>query len=372
LIQSNSVSGIAFASGGGIANNGYLNVTNSSIDGNEATVSGGLDNGLVAIAELDHVNITNNSASLNTQGAPYGAGGGVSNSKTAEMTLHDARINDNRATSGSGGGIVNEGTLRLDRTLIDSNESGYWGGGILNDGSVNATAMSVSHNDAFEGGGIFNYVDGTVILEASTIDDNRAQSILYGGGGIRNLGSMRLANVTIVSNMADGRGGGISNGNASTVNPAATLVNVTLDGNQASQGGGIDNGGAGNAITLINTIVANSPTGNNCAGQLTSKGHNLDSGHSCGLGQSGDITDSTPHLYPLEDNGGFTQTERLGAGFEVVVSSSGPFSLPILGFGVFLSAAVDAGDSGICPPTDQRGVNRPVGSGCDIGAYEFP
>ena len=60
------------------------------------------------------------------------------------------------------------------------------------------------------------------------------------------------------------------------------------------------------------------------------------------------ITDD-PFLGPLADNGGFTQTHALGAG----------------------SSAIDAGDPSFCPATDQRGVVRPIGSGCDIGAYEY-
>ena len=34
------------------------------------------------------------------------------------------------------------------------------------------------------------------------------------------------------------------------------------------------------------------------------------------------------------------------------------------------SPAADAGDPAACPPEDHRGVERPQGAGCDIGAYE--
>jgi hypothetical protein len=34
------------------------------------------------------------------------------------------------------------------------------------------------------------------------------------------------------------------------------------------------------------------------------------------------------------------------------------------------SPAIDAGAADVCPGTDQRGVTRPQGAGCDIGAYE--
>jgi len=55
-----------------------------------------------------------------------------------------------------------------------------------------------------------------------------------------------------------------------------------------------------------------------------------------------------PLLGPLADNGGPQQTMALGAG----------------------SPAINAGNSTACPATDQRGIGRPQGSGCDIGAYE--
>ena len=35
------------------------------------------------------------------------------------------------------------------------------------------------------------------------------------------------------------------------------------------------------------------------------------------------------------------------------------------------SSAIDTGNDGICPTTDQRGMSRPQGPHCDIGAYEY-
>ena len=37
---------------------------------------------------------------------------------------------------------------------------------------------------------------------------------------------------------------------------------------------------------------------------------------------------------------------------------------------LFGSAAIDAGDNAVCPATDQRGVTRPQGGQCDVGAFE--
>jgi hypothetical protein len=97
-------------------------------------------------------------------------------------------------------------------------------------------------------------------------------------------------------------------------------------------------------------LVRNAP--DNCAvprGALASFGHNLETGSSCNLAASGDLSLVTkPGLGKLADNGGDTQTEALLSG----------------------SPAVDAGGMA-CPATDQRGVARPQGAACDIGSFEL-
>jgi hypothetical protein len=72
--------------------------------------------------------------------------------------------------------------------------------------------------------------------------------------------------------------------------------------------------------------------------------------NACGLtnGVNGNIIGQDPNLGPLANNGGFTQTHALLAG----------------------SPAIDTGTNTGCPATDQRGVTRPQGAACDVGAYE--
>jgi len=57
---------------------------------------------------------------------------------------------------------------------------------------------------------------------------------------------------------------------------------------------------------------------------------------------------NNPFLISLANNGGFTETVALGEN----------------------SSAIDAGNNATCASTDQRGVTRPQGGHCDIGAYE--
>ena len=86
---------------------------------------------------------------------------------------------------------------------------------------------------------------------------------------------------------------------------------------------------------MENTIVAvNGPA--DCAGAVTSVGHNLDSDGSCLLVASGDLSGVDPLLSALTDNGGPTQTHAL-----------------LLG-----SPAVDAADSATASPADQRALPR--------------
>jgi hypothetical protein len=77
--------------------------------------------------------------------------------------------------------------------------------------------------------------------------------------------------------------------------------------------------------------------------------YDIDSGGSCGFGTADhSLSDTNPLLEELADNGGPTETMALQPG----------------------SPAIDAADSSACPATDQRGVSRPQGAGCDIGAVE--
>jgi hypothetical protein len=99
------------------------------------------------------------------------------------------------------------------------------------------------------------------------------------------------------------------------------------------------------ATTLQNTIVAAS-TGGNCSGPISDGGHNLSFGDSSCPGINLD-----PKLGTLGNHGGPTQTISLLPG------SAAINQVPASGTG--------------CPPIDQRGVQRPQGPKCDIGAYEF-
>src|SRR6202041_673962 len=175
-------------------------------------------------------------------------------------------------------------------------------------------------------------------------------------GGILNDGTLTLSSSTLSGNSGFVAGGIFNDG-------TLTVSSSTLSGNSAGYGGGIFNvGGDGVALTLKSTLLAGQLSGRNCylnGDNETSDGYNLSDDGSCSfLTQIGDQNNvNTAGLGPgLGSNGAQTETIAL------LSSSSAVNAIP-------LSACTDA--FGNLVTTDQRGIKRPQGSGCDIGAYEL-
>ncbi len=238
------------------------------------------------------------------------------------LTMQDGHVPD--PTAPFGAGIRNFGTLTLTNTVVTANSTSGEGGGIHNDeGVLRIIGSTISRNFAGNGGGIMN-IDGAVSITNSTVSGN------FGGlgGGIQNAGSMTIINSTIAGNSV---------------------------GSQGGQGSGIANTGL--RTTLINTIVANDPAGGNCFQPITTDGgFNIEDGTTCGFTAATSHSNTNPGLDPagLLSNGGPTPTIALLPGSPAVDS------IPpgVNGCGTTIT-------------TDQRGVARPFGPGCDIGAYEL-
>ncbi|HYT68979.1 MAG TPA: choice-of-anchor Q domain-containing protein, partial [Vicinamibacterales bacterium] len=149
----------------------------------------------------------------------------------------------------------------------------------------------------------------------------------FGGGGIYNvIGTVRIDNSTIAGNSSFPSGGSIT-----------SLYGPT---------------------TLSRTILAKGPTGPNCyytnilGGRIVSDGYNISDDASCSsvLTGPGDLNETSAGLSPsgLQNNGGATETIQL----------------------LSTSAVVDSVPLEACAVSDQRGVTRPQGAACDVGAYE--
>jgi CSLREA domain-containing protein len=217
------------------------------------------------------------------------------------------------------------------------------GAGILVQGTFTLEDSMIADNIAASGGGVFS-TGSTTIRRSLVVNNSSAPD--DGGGLFASDGTMLVENSTIANNSAAGIGGGLVT-TAGVGNPQVNINNVTFAGNGAASGGGIFfvNG----AMSLQNTIVANSTSGGNCSGsQPNSLGNNLSSDSSCNFIASGDLLNTDPLLGGLSNNGGPTRTMALLTG----------------------SPAIDAGNNATCIATDQRGVPRPQGAACDIGAYE--
>lgn len=261
----------------------------------------------------------------------------------------------------SGGGISNSGNLTLNASVVSGNTTTNftYGGGIYNAGFLTILNSTIKDNlGDYQGGGVYN--SGNLILTSSTVTNNSITYYSGEGGGIKNAGTLLLGNSTVSGNTAPGgRGGGISNDGTSTIN------NSTITGNQTTDGGGISNI-YGLDVTLRNSVLAGNTAinGPDCfdnsdfSGSIVSAGYNLigDTTLCSFTSSTGDLPGVDPLLGPLQNNGGPTFTHALLPG----------------------SPAIDAGNpSGCTDPNgnpltaDQRGVTRPQGARCDIGAFEF-
>lgn len=335
--------------GGGIYVLGRLTMSNSSIAHNQG---GGLDNegGLVTLNAVQAFDNQTQYAIINTlQGFLTFTDGAVSANSNGGVFNNGATATLTRITIEKnlvGGGVVNIGTSRSEITVISSqiiSNSSNSGAGLLNEG-IGAVATlftsRISGNQATgDGGGLFN--NSVMGINESTIDHNQARA----GAGIYHLGgNLSLVNVTVNQNSAQDNGGGLYNG------ASAVLNNVTLHENSAGgNGGNLFNDET--QLGISNSIVTNAQSGGNCSvsgGSITSNGHNLESANSCSFNKPGDIINSDPKLGSLQDNGGPTFTLALLTG----------------------SPAIDAGNGQSCAKNDQRGLTRPQGAGCDIGAFE--
>ncbi|MFL5817028.1 MAG: choice-of-anchor Q domain-containing protein [Conexibacter sp.] len=258
---------------------------------------------------------------------------GVFRTLGANVVLQDLTITGGR--SGGGSGVDSNFGLTLHRVAVVDNVSTSSSGGLS--------------------------VDGTqpLLIDHSLIARNHADN---GTGGGISVGSSSTANAivtsTIAANTSSSAAGGIY-----VLSTRLLLDGSTLAGNAAngvgSQGGNFRVASGG--ITLRNTVLATgvATSGANCylssGSTLTSLGHNAqdtdpapDSDCQNGLGDPTDRARLTLRLSPLQNNGGPTDT------FAPATAS------PL----------VDTGDTANCSATDQRGVPRPQGAGCDVGAVE--
>jgi len=332
--------------GGGIYNQGILTLSSVSVSQNQAQYLGG------AIYNQGTLFLSNATVNENTTG---GRGGGIFSS--GNLTLSNAVLNGNAANE-HGGGIYDSGNLTITSSTISGNKANGVGGGIYNERTLNVADSTINGNTARAGGGIYNYA-GTVVLTNSTVSGNSADN---SGGGIQNassfvvVGTLILINSTISGNTASSQGGGIYLDGQLTASFSTITGNSVTESN--GQGGGFYLQGS-KKVQLKGVILAlnTASQGPECYGALESKGYNLiKSNAECTFTRDRtDILNQDPLLGSLGDNGGFVQTHLPQAG-SPVLDKVPPTSCTDL--------------RGNPVSADARGVRRPQGSACDIGAVE--
>lgn len=359
------------ATGAGILATGEVTLENVTVTANHAGGSGvagfggGIEFGPGTYTLSDTV-VSENTAGGGAGGA--GFGGGIGYSPSAEkqsltLSLVRSRVLGNRAgvgDAGFGGGIEassgqNNGaiSISLSNSSLSGNvaggggpEGGFGGGLELSSGGKeNVLALTIDHSA----------VTGNTAGGGAAKASGLGGGISYSSGGAGVTQTLTLTNTTIANNTAGG-GGSEANGFGGGLEfsgGTGTLSHLTVAGNSAGGGGGtslgagLDLGPLGTG-GIDNSIVA-ANAGGNCSAAVVSRGHNLDDGTSCGFAGTGDKSGADAKLGPLGEHGGPTPTR-----------------MPLTG-----SPAIDAGDSATCPSTDQRGVARPQGGGCEIGAVEL-
>jgi len=285
-----------------------------------------------AQTQIDGCVITANSAGSSQYVAQ---GGGIDNAGSLVLTHSVVSDNTNEDATALGGGIHSYGPLTIRSSTISGNTSGGAGGGLYaeTDADVVITNSTFSGNHATAGGGIYT-TEATTTLINDTISGNSSN---YSGAGIYvGTGTVGLYSTTIAANLAnaDKNGGGGGAGIFNYALASVTLNNSILSGNSYLVDGS-------QFVVLAD-----------CSGTFASTGSNIVTHPTCTI--NGPHSSDVPKLGPLQYNGGATKTHALLAG----------------------SPALDAGgscvdDVGAPLGADQRGVPRPQGAACDIGAFEL-
>jgi hypothetical protein len=260
-------------------------------------------------------------------GRTVNPGGGIRNEGTLNLTRVEVSGNaTNLASIGdTGGGIYNTGTATIRNSTISSNSAKFLGGGVYNTvtGTLTIDLSTVSANTVAEldGGGLAN--QGNASVSNSTFSGNSANR---NGGGIANgnvnaapaTGTLSVINTTITGNTADadatvgGNAGGlhnaVNNGNAVTIKNSIVVGNNDLSSEVGTST--FPDLNAQNA----NTILGNST---NLIGSLAG----IQTGWTT-IGRGDDIVTTTISLGPLAANGGPTRTHLPLAGSEAIENAT--------------------------------------------------
>jgi CSLREA domain-containing protein len=318
----------AYNFGGGVQNSSTLTITNSIFSGNNATIFGG------AVYSGGTLNISDSTFSGN---GAANVGSAVYNYLGMTATITNSTFSGNTNTA-----VLNNGVMNINGSTFTSNSGSY--GAVRNDDSLTITSSTFSGNTGTNGAGV-NSSGAFLSITKSTFYNNSTNG--NGGGVLAHDISATISNTTFSNNSA-GFGGGVASQGI-----MVTIVNSTFTNNSAAtSGAGVYSDGT---VNLYNTLLANSVLGSDCfknSGSISGD-HNLI--ETDGAGSNACATTS-----PISSD------PKLGA------MTGSPAYFPLKPG----SPAIEGGNNTTCNAApvsglDQRGVVRPQGASCDIGAYEF-
>jgi fibronectin-binding autotransporter adhesin len=407
IVNSNVIRNDA-GNGGGIAfefNHSTLTIVNTTISTNTAAQSGG---GISALTPVLTITLINSTMISNTAG---NEGGGIylEDNERGRLLISNSTVSRNHSGDEAGGIRIRAKGMQMEvvNSQISHNVADWAGGGIrFGCDDCSASQLMVSHstiddNDSGDkGGGIrFAYPGGAMTIADSVISNNRAT---FGGGiAIDNEAdqTLQVTDSAILSNTAEGNansaGGGVY---FNAVNTVVTMTNCTVSGNSAaSWEGGLSFGspGSNSTIHLNNVTIAHNHAGNDAGGLGINTNDvayiansliagNTDGGSNmpdCGIATGADFHFGGYNLVGNKTGCGWTAAtgDQQGTGAVPIDPMLGalqgsPAYHPLLVGSPAINAANPAAPGGAypaCAPTDQRGVARPQGPRCDIGAYEY-
>ncbi len=243
--------------------------------------------------------------------------------------------------------VASSGALTL-RNLTITAGAADDGAAIANLGALTALNTTFSDNHAqLLGGAIYNNNGATLQVQSSSFIDNGSKQI---GGAIANGGAADITNSTFVGNNASGSAV-LANSGTLTL----TSSTVVKNGTALQAGPAIENYFA--SALIRNSIVADNGAGGclKTGGTLVDGGYNLGGDDSCFYASTSKLNVRV-ELDPAgaQQNGGPVET------FALVKDGPGIDAIPPGVNGCGTAVTVDA-----------RGIIRPQGAGCDIGAFEL-
>jgi predicted outer membrane repeat protein len=376
--------------GAAVTSRGEIMVVDSKVQQNLAEEPGG---GIMSQRRATIVRsvITGNLAN-DDGGGVYARRGGVQ--------VFDSIVNAN-LVDGSGGAIGSTGDILVVRSHIDGNTTDGDGGALYadEDGDITVIDSTVDGSTADGPGGAIFTLDGDVTIVNSTVNGNRADdrggaisgeadvtiinstiarnaAVAHVGGGVWARGNLYVANSTISNNYAEAVGGGV------LAAGRVGLVKSTVIDNIAPVAANI---GAGERLDAFGSIIGPAktdpfggqvqPTGRNCQVPVgRSFGYNVATDSSCGLSAPTDIVGSSePMLAELGQNGGLGETRHPLPG-SLVLDRIPTADCNFAPFGEVLEGEQHleglVADRLALAAMDQRGMPRPQGPACDVGAVE--